>query len=339
MFSVLKFTVVSFLIIWMFEKCPKNCYYLIKYNDIEITEVMVRIFFLFIFIFFGVDVKKDDYIFGFRMKTMMDRLHFAASIGNVSEVKNLLKKYDANFIGKNLWRGYPPIFAAIYGGHLESVQILLDHGADVNWQFRKGTTPLHYAIRLYSCSNLRKYGLIFNLLINCKNIQLDRFAKSRGVHPSIHPHSMRYISFLRGRGKFSGTPLALAARLNCQIMVMKLIQHGAQPKWVIMNWKYYTYMKGSWKIFLMLFLNGCKDYTPNLNLLKCHDSLSSQTEFKQLKKWFNQIKDNPLKLKQHCRASIYQSIGSNDCSKSIKNLGLPHDLVRYMRFHDISKDM
>jgi ankyrin repeat protein len=66
----------------------------------------------------------------------------AAVIGDVKELKKLLKEINPNFRNE---KGETPLHIVAGESHLEAVKLLLDHGADPNAQNKEGETPLHYA--------------------------------------------------------------------------------------------------------------------------------------------------------------------------------------------------
>lgn len=59
------------------------------------------------------------------------------------EVGNVVLKYKENTVKFD--NGEPPIFAAVKNGNKEMVQVLLDHGADINFTDKHGQTPFHKA--------------------------------------------------------------------------------------------------------------------------------------------------------------------------------------------------
>lgn len=72
-------------------------------------------------------------------------LGFAAYFGKFEAAKTLVESgADPNAISKNDFH-VAPIHSALSGGHLNIVNLLLDHGADVNLAAGGGWTPLHYA--------------------------------------------------------------------------------------------------------------------------------------------------------------------------------------------------
>lgn len=61
--------------------------------------------------------------------------------------------------------GYQPLHSAIHAGHLDAVELLIKHGADINFRNQVGGTPLHdaaYLARPKIAELLIKYGANVN---------------------------------------------------------------------------------------------------------------------------------------------------------------------------------
>jgi uncharacterized protein len=72
-------------------------------------------------------------------------LHLAAFFGRPETVKMLLeKKAQVNAVAKNSTR-VMPLHSALAGGDMPIIEMLVDHGADVNASQQAGYTPLHEA--------------------------------------------------------------------------------------------------------------------------------------------------------------------------------------------------
>lgn len=79
------------------------------------------------------------------------RLHYAAYVGDIEEVRNRLEAGED--IGRAATTNDPgadylftPLVLAAYGGHIEIVQLLIDSGADLEWQSDSGLTALHLSV-------------------------------------------------------------------------------------------------------------------------------------------------------------------------------------------------
>lgn len=80
-----------------------------------------------------------------------DPLYHASSLGLLEVVRELLAAgWDPNG-----WVNRPPLHKAIVGGHVETVGLLLKHGADVNARDHLGCSPLHHAAETGNMSILQ----------------------------------------------------------------------------------------------------------------------------------------------------------------------------------------
>ena len=75
----------------------------------------------------------------------IDDMIFAAFMGDVERVKDLLKKNPLLRNAVDIATQETPLHRAADNGHIEVVRILLDHGAYINAQDALGCTPLHLA--------------------------------------------------------------------------------------------------------------------------------------------------------------------------------------------------
>ncbi|XP_077977399.1 ankyrin repeat and SOCS box protein 11-like [Glandiceps talaboti] len=76
-------------------------------------------------------------------------MHYAASQGNISRLKDILHSQGYNDINKKDYYGKTPLYWAAYKGHEECIELLLQNGAEVNSQCKHGTTALHAVAGLY----------------------------------------------------------------------------------------------------------------------------------------------------------------------------------------------
>ncbi|KAJ1691524.1 hypothetical protein LUZ63_015679 [Rhynchospora breviuscula] len=125
-------------------------------------------------------------------------LHIAAEKGRTEICRYLIEElgFDANLVPDN---GKTPLFHATYGGHIDTVRYLLDHGANPDARDKDGFTCLHTAV-------LQGNAKVLDLLL------------SRGG-----PVEAKNIA---------GTPLILATcKADCSCMKV-LLDHNADPNQV-----------------------------------------------------------------------------------------------------------
>ncbi|KAJ1691525.1 hypothetical protein LUZ63_015680 [Rhynchospora breviuscula] len=140
----------------------------------------------------GVGHREENEIFG--------AIHIAAVNGRTEICRYLIEElgFDPNLVPGGDSRK-TPIFQAIFGGHVDTVRYLLDHGANPDARDRVGFTSLHSAV-------LQGNAEILDLLL------------SRGG-----PIEARNIA---------GTPLILATcKADCSCMKV-LLRHNADPNQV-----------------------------------------------------------------------------------------------------------
>lgn len=80
-------------------------------------------------------------------QNMNDSLLYQAVVNNdTTTIKELLSKgANVNFVKQQGWAKVNPLITAINKQNIESVKILLQNGADVNWEDGFNTTALMYA--------------------------------------------------------------------------------------------------------------------------------------------------------------------------------------------------
>ncbi|KAI1199268.1 ankyrin repeat protein [Nemania serpens] len=129
-------------------------------------------------------------------------LHLAAYFGHVAWARTLLEKNNSNDI---LFRrctsrkdslGRTPLFWAVARGHKDMVELLLDHGANINTRDQSKLTPLHVAV---SGGNKELVSLL-----------LRRSAK------------------IEEKASYGETPLIRAILANSKDIVQLLLEHGAR---------------------------------------------------------------------------------------------------------------
>ena len=76
-------------------------------------------------------------------------LHHAAFKGNAASVERLLNE-NPNEIHKRDGNGWAPIHEAVRSGSIETIKVLLKHGADINMATNGNVmTPLYWAIEIH----------------------------------------------------------------------------------------------------------------------------------------------------------------------------------------------
>jgi ankyrin repeat protein len=118
-----------------------------------------------------------------------DSLFFAAGSGDLAEVKRLVIGcgVDPNIQDKD---GETPLHLAAWDGHLDVVELLLEHGANPNIQENKyGKTPLHYAV---SRRLENKFGrTLLHFTVSRRHVDVARVLLDHGADPTISDNKGR----------------------------------------------------------------------------------------------------------------------------------------------------
>jgi hypothetical protein len=124
-------------------------------------------------------------------------LHLAAYFGNVPWAKLLISKH-ARFISRKDNYGRTPLSWAVNQGHREMVELLLGHGARVNFKDRSMLTALHIAVT--------------------------------GQHRDVVSLLLEYGARLEAKAEHgdTDTPLVRAILANSREMTQELLEHGAR---------------------------------------------------------------------------------------------------------------
>jgi prolyl 4-hydroxylase len=77
--------------------------------------------------------------------------HTAAAIGDIESLKELVVKDRRALLAKD-HNGWQPIHEAVRGGHIDAVELLVKHGADINSVTNHGNGVSPYNIALHSLS-------------------------------------------------------------------------------------------------------------------------------------------------------------------------------------------
>jgi ankyrin repeat protein len=152
----------------------------------------------------------------------------AAVIGDVKELKKLLKEINPNFRNKD---GETPLHIVAGESRLEAVKLLLDHGADPNAQNKEGETPLHYAAEKCDVDVVKlllQYGADPNARDDNGQTPLHRITdKSETI---VLDETRRYYIKVRSALYFLLGKLGLVNyNGSCAEVVELLVKHGADP--------------------------------------------------------------------------------------------------------------
>ena len=136
-----------------------------------------------------------------------------------------LKKYDhINFAIS----GKTPLYAAAFGGHVESAKLLIEAGANLEIADENGCTPLYVAVE-------EGHTAVVELLINAgANIEAANTYGNMPLHEAVWEEQTTVIEILLQAGAnintcdaFGKTPLCLAAALNRPKAAKMLIEARA----------------------------------------------------------------------------------------------------------------
>eukprot|EP00736_Rhodelphis_marinus_P000309 Rmarinus@m.23617 len=201
-------------------------------------------------------------------------LHYAASCCSAATVRALIAcGADVDAVDDD---GVTPLGRAATAAHMrsereavETVEALIEHGAQVSRKFGKGESALHRAAHVNNCDVmllLHKHGADPNLTDNygrtplhwasryacwnAANLLMKRGAlvntednKGRtALHMAAYANRRKYASFLMAEGSEPNyedcegwTPLHYAARRGHQEVALLLIARGADPDWKDLN--------------------------------------------------------------------------------------------------------
>jgi ankyrin repeat protein len=131
-------------------------------------------------------------------------IHESAAIGSTERVASFVDR-DNSLLNSQSSEGFTPLALAAHFGHLDTVQLLVDRGADVNLvsEHQIGVTPIHAA--LFG----QRIDIVFLLL-------------EHGADPDIRRGG-------KGLPRAGWTALHYAASLGAKDLVTALIEHGVNP--------------------------------------------------------------------------------------------------------------
>ncbi len=163
------------------------------------------------------------------------KLHQAAELGNLKEVKAILEENPGTINEKDSY-GMTPLHWAVDKDHRHVVEYLLEKGADVNAEDSNGDTPLRYAL------NDPEHGRGIAVLLVIKGAKLPgEDQEAREILGGLHPlHEVarlgqaanvkhlleKYPDQVNARDEFGRTPLYWAARADHSEVVEILLANG-----------------------------------------------------------------------------------------------------------------
>ncbi len=157
-------------------------------------------------------------------------IHKAAYKGDLKKVKEIIDR-DPNQINVQDSLGYTPLHLASGKGHIEIVEFLLNHGADIESEIFDGETPLMLAAR-YAIHG--KYETIKTLLehgakVNHKDEDGGTALHMAAMHSGKEVMNLliSYGADVNARDEDQTTPLHQAAMLNNIEAAKALVEHGA----------------------------------------------------------------------------------------------------------------
>ena len=156
-------------------------------------------------------------------------IHKAAYKGDLKKVKEIIDR-DPNEINVQDVQGFTPLHFASGKGHIEIVEFLLNHGADIELEILNGETPLMLAARYArygqyeTIKTLLEHGAMVNHKDENSRTALHNAAMYRGKE--IMNLLISYGADVNARDKHQSTPLHQAAMLNNIEAAKALVEHG-----------------------------------------------------------------------------------------------------------------
>lgn len=124
-----------------------------------------------------------------------------------------------------------PLHRAIEGRSFECVRLLIEHGADVNHENKRGRLPLHYSCRIGD-----EGEMCWLLLQSGADVNAGDHGASRAIHEAIVHKKLPQLKMLLKHGaetdcltKDGNSPLKMAVERNNIDMVRVLLDAGANP--------------------------------------------------------------------------------------------------------------
>jgi len=157
-------------------------------------------------------------------------IHHAAYEGDLKKVKEIIDR-DPNQINVQDAQGYTPLHLASGKGHIEIVEFLLNHGANIELEICTGDTPLTLATRFAGGG---KYETIKALLEHGAMVDHKGLLGQTALHHATIYSGEKAINLLisygadvNARGEYQITPLHKAAMHNKIEAAKVLVENGA----------------------------------------------------------------------------------------------------------------
>ncbi|HUU20210.1 MAG TPA: ankyrin repeat domain-containing protein [Sedimentisphaerales bacterium] len=170
-------------------------------------------------------------------------IHKAAYEGDLKKVKEIIDR-DPNQINVQESEGFTPLHLASSKGHIEIVEFLLNHGADIELEIFNGETPLMLAAQY--ARHGQQYETIKTLLEHGAKVNHKDENGRTALHDAAMYSGKEVINLLISYGADVNagdedhcTPLHQAAMLNNIEAAKALVEHGAD----IFAKNYYDYSK------------------------------------------------------------------------------------------------
>jgi len=157
-------------------------------------------------------------------------IHHAAYEGDLKKVKEIIDR-DPDQINVQDAQGFTPLHLASGKGHIEIVEFLLNHGADIESEIFDGETPLMLAAQH---ARHRRYETIKTLLEHGAKVNHKDEDGGTALHYAAMYSGKEVINLLISYGadvnakeEYQITPLHQAAMLNNIEAAKALVEHGA----------------------------------------------------------------------------------------------------------------
>jgi ankyrin repeat protein len=155
-------------------------------------------------------------------------LHYAAFWGLHAIIKFLVIEHSQNVCSRDFLDWATPLHLASRQGHVETVRVLLELGADVTTQNKYGLTPLHLTSQAEVGQILLERRA--NVVAQSDSGWTPLHMVSRRGHAEVASVLLKYggdVSIQNDRGL---TPLLLASRRGTVEVTRMLLEHGADVK-------------------------------------------------------------------------------------------------------------